>query len=152
MNHSSWRGLPALVLLFGALLVAGNAQARLKHAHSGEVVEGREAVANEIIVRFKNPSAAAHAALSRDEDMDESALIGNGRHTVFHSRTRSAAQLLQRLRARADVAYAMPNHLVRLSLVPNEPPIQYNSLWGLRVTGTPLAWDLTTGTTTPSSI
>jgi hypothetical protein len=75
-------------------------------------------------------------------------LVGHrGSHAILHSRSRSTAQLLASLRNRPDVAYAVPNHIVRLASIPNEPTIQFNSLWGLAVTQAPSAWDYTVGST-----
>lgn len=134
-------------LLILGLFAAGASEARMKHAHHTEVVEGREAVANEVIVRYRGEAAATHAAIHSDEDIDESAVIGHGSHAVFHSRSRSVAQLLERLRNRPDVAYAVPNHIVRLANIPNEPPVQFNSLWGMAMTQASAAWDYTVGST-----
>jgi subtilisin family serine protease len=134
-------------LLILGLGAASASEARLKHAHQSEQVEGREAVANEVVVQFRGEAAAAHAAIHAQEDIDESALIGHGRHAVLHSRSKSAAQLLASLRSRPDVLYAVPNHIVRLAMVPNEPPLQLSSLWGMTKTQAPAAWDYTVGST-----
>ncbi|MEX8518665.1 MAG: S8 family serine peptidase [Leptothrix sp. (in: b-proteobacteria)] len=135
-------------LLILGLLAAGGSEARLKHAHHTELVEGHEAIANEVIVQFREATAATHTAIHAQEDIDESALIGHrGSHAILHSRSRSAAQLLASLRNRPDVAYAVPNHIVRLASIPNEPTLQFNSLWGLAVTQAPSAWDYTVGST-----
>jgi subtilisin family serine protease len=134
-------------LLILGLCAASAPDARLKHDHHTEQVEGREAVANEVVVQFRGEAAAAHAAIHAQEDIDESALIGHGRHAVLHSRSKSAAQLLASLRSRPDVLYAVPNHVVRLAMVPNEPPLQFSSLWGVARTQAPVAWDYTVGAT-----
>ncbi|MEY8876153.1 MAG: S8 family serine peptidase [Leptothrix sp. (in: b-proteobacteria)] len=134
-------------LLILGLCAASASEARLKHSHHTEQVEGREAVANEVVVQFRGEAAAAHAAIDAQEDIDESALVGHGRHAVFHSRSKSTAQLLASLRSRPDVLYAVPNHIVRLAMVPNEPPLQFNSLWGVTKTQAPVAWDYTVGAT-----
>lgn len=142
--------VPVLTAALLALMLsaAPAVHARLRHAHGVERVGAHDAVAGEVIVRFKaGAPAAARARAESDEDIDESAPVGRGHHVLMHSRSRSTAQLLQRLRARPDVALAVPNHLVRMALVPNEPPMQFASLWGLATVRAPAAWDTSTGGT-----
>jgi subtilisin family serine protease len=125
-----------------AMVPAARAQRapRLEH----ERVNGRDAVAREVLVKFRDPL--------RIEDLrDVSALtdamsverIGTTGTLRIRSRTRNAAALMRALAARADVAYAEPNHIIQIAMTPDDP--QWADLWGLEQISAPAAWDLTVG-------
>jgi subtilisin family serine protease len=121
-----------------------------------EVVEGRQAVANEVLVKFHTSGNIAQAEQEADIDSDEE--IGGIGVRLFHSRSKDVATLLAELKARPDVAYVEPNYIIHADLTPNDP--SFSSLWGLQntgqviggQTGTPgadisatSAWDISTG-------
>ena len=124
-----------------------------------ELIDGRQAVANEVLVKFRNPTADSIAQAEQDEDVDSDAEIGGIGVRLFHSRSKDVATLLASLKARPDVVYVEPNYIIHADLTtPNDP--SFSSLWGLRNTGQVIggqagtpgadisaasAWDITTG-------
>ena len=96
---------------------AGNARGR-----SVEQVNGRRAVAGEVLVRFRTtPTAASLSGL----ELDENERLVNGVR-LLRSRRSTVGQLLSRLAARPDVQYAEPNYLIEPTRAPNDPfyPLQ----------------------------
>ena len=128
-----------------------------------EFVRGEEAVAQEVLVKFRegNSSFKGLAQLSAALDADEVRGVGGIGVLLVHSRSKSAAALLNELAGRADVLYAEPNYIVTaVDNVPNDS--SFPQLWGLQNTGQIIlgvpglpgadisaapAWDITTGST-----
>jgi serine protease len=114
-----------------ALIVAGHAVAQ--NPRRSVAIDGREAAAGEVIVRFaRQPSTAERLAIERDADADESEPVG----PLFHrlrSRRLDVAALIASVRRRAIVQYAEPNYLWHATIAPNDP--QFASLWALRNIG-----------------
>jgi subtilisin family serine protease len=124
-----------------------------------ELVDGRQAVANEVLVKFHGSATPAGIAQAeQDEDIDSDDEVGGIGVRLFHSRSKDVATLLAELKKRGDVAYVEPNYIIHAALLPNDP--SFSSLWGLRntgqvingVAGTPgadisasSAWDISTG-------
>lgn len=127
-----------------------------------EIVNGREVVAGEALVKFRNPmQGAALARLAGEMSADEVRRVGRADAIHLRSRSVSTATLLARLRGRADVEYAEPNFIIEIGAHPNDQ--YFGQLWGLENTGQPInffpgvagadidavrAWDLTVGSTT----
>lgn len=146
-------------LLASALLAAAPASTQVSKGSNPqrvEVVQGRQAVANEVLVKFHASGNIAQAEQDADVDSDEE--IGGIGVRLFHSRSKDVATLLAELKARPDVAYVEPNYIIHADLTPNDP--SFSSLWGLLntgqviggQTGTPgadisatSAWDISTG-------
>jgi serine protease len=146
-------------LLASVMLVAAPASTQVSRGSNPqrvEVVEGRQAVANEVLVKFHASGNIAQAEQEADIDSDEE--IGGIGVRLFHSRSKDVATLLAELKARPDVAYVEPNYIIHADLTPNDP--SFSSLWGLQntgqviggQTGTPgadisatSAWDISTG-------
>ncbi|MBY0495569.1 MAG: S8 family serine peptidase [Cyanobacteria bacterium] len=123
------------------------------------IVDGREAVEGEVIVRYR--AAAGVAGRQRAEfevDSDEVEAIGRRGARRMRSRRLGTRAMLQALRANPDVEYVEPNYIIRLNATPNDP--SFPSLWGLfnsgqTIVGTagvigadidaPSAWNFTTG-------
>lgn len=80
--------------------------------------------------------AQAYGALSE---------AGGGVFALVRSETRTAEQLVEDLRARADVVAASPNYITRAMREPNDPRYGSGELWGLSAIRAPEAWDVTTG-------
>lgn len=132
-----------------------------KGAQRIEMFEGRQVVANEVLVKFHGSATAISIAeAGQDADVDSEEEVNGHGVRLFHSRSKDVATLLRELRGRADVAYAEPNYILRADLTPNDP--SFASLWGLRntgqviggVAGTPgadisatSAWNTSTGST-----
>ncbi|HZR79855.1 MAG TPA: S8 family peptidase [Candidatus Binatia bacterium] len=124
-----------------------------------EMSNGRAAVANEVIVRFKpNAARSARAEVERAEHIDLATPIGDGRALLLRSRSRSASTLVRNLARRHDVLYVEPNYVAQVQSVPDDP--HFASLWAMQNIGqvvnnhpgladadidATLAWDVTTG-------
>ena len=82
--------------------------------------------------------AQAYGALSE---------AGDGVFALIRSETKTAEQLVEDLKARADVAAASPNYITRAMRTPNDPRYVSGELWGLSAIRAPEAWEVTTGST-----
>jgi subtilisin family serine protease len=126
-----------------------------------EIVGGRKAVANEVLVKFRQGVRVdagsyvirAHG-LRQPRELNDTGLVH------FSSCSETAAQLVRELSAEPDVEYAEPNYIVEtqstpVNTVPNDP--MFSLLWGLKNTGqngglpnadieAEPAWSITTGT------
>src|SRR4029079_8394530 len=125
-----------------------------------ENVRGREAVAGEVIVRFKPSSAlSAKSAAAFDSTISSAREVGKTGAVLLHSDSRSSADLLQTYAGRPDVEYAEPNYIWHKSDIPSDP--FFAPQWYLhnivQVVGgqngtvnsdihAPPAWDITLGT------
>ncbi len=145
--------LAAAILAALAIGSAGPAKAE----KATELVDGREAAANQVLVRFR-AAAPALAGIALGLDTDEARPVGGMGWVLFHSRSLNVAALLQRLAARPDVLSAEPDYIVHADNTPNDP--LFPNLWGLQNTGQVIggqagrpgadisavrAWDITTG-------
>ena len=72
---------------------------------------------------------------------------GDGVFALVRSETVTAEQLVEDLRARADVLAAAPNYITRAMRQPNDPRYASGELWGLKAIRAPEAWDVVTGST-----
>ncbi|MGB8510168.1 MAG: S8 family serine peptidase [Pyrinomonadaceae bacterium] len=126
-----------------------------------EMVNGQEAAAGRVIVKFRDGKNTAsrvrevEAATDADSDME----VGGAGARLIHSRSKDAATLVKELSARADVEYAEPDYLAYGGGTPNDS-FYASQEWGLHntgqtvggQTGTPgadisaqQAWDISTG-------
>jgi len=124
-----------------------------------QTVDGREAVAGEALVKFRQRMVAADLTrLVPEIDADEAQPLGRTGVVRVRSKSQSAAALVARLARRGDVAYAEPNYIVRAFAPPNDA--SFFQLWGLDnvgqvVNGVPgvagadidaaAAWDISVG-------
>ena len=124
-----------------------------------QLVNGREAVAREVLVKFRNPAvAAAPADAVGDADVEAIERIGGTGIVRVRSRSLNAAALSAQFAARPDVLYAEPNYIVHALSTPNDP--SFPQLWGLENLGQMIngilgragsdiravpAWDITVG-------
>ena len=118
-----------------------------------ETINGRQAIASQVIVKLRSPSPALIAALQLLLDADPARQIGGiaGPH-VFRSRSQGVQRLLAILASRTDLLFAEPDYILQSSAVPTDP--NFNLLWGLKNTSTfgadisaVPAWDISTGST-----
>jgi subtilisin family serine protease len=124
-------------------------------------VNGREAEANEVIVKYRNPkSAAERNQINAIVDADKDDPIGDDEGRIRHIRSRrfDAATLVAYFSGAPDVEYAEPNYTLYAINTPSDP--NFGNLWGLlnigQTVGSPgtagadidatLVWDTTTGT------
>src|SRR5215510_3169723 len=99
-----------------------------------ETINGRDVVAREVLVKFRQPPSASELAqLRADGDADDVRSLGRSGVFRLRSRSRSAAALAAALARRPDVAYAEPNFIVRIISEPNDP--RYSELWALKNIG-----------------
>jgi subtilase family serine protease len=99
-----------------------------------ETVNGRDVVAREVLVKFRQPPSALDLTQIRAEgDASDVRSIGRAGIVRLRSRSRNVPALLAALRRRPDVAYAEPNFIVHLTSEPNDP--QYPQLWALKNVG-----------------
>ena len=127
-----------------------------------ERVNGHDAVAGDVIVKYVNPRTAVELAqanaVSATQDNDLGTSGGRLRH--IHSDRFDTATLLAYFDGAPGVEYAEPNYMVYAIATPNDS--SFPSLWGMLnsgqvmggSTGTPgtdikatLAWNFTTGST-----
>ena len=125
-----------------------------------EVVNGRNAAAREVLVKFRASAMNPLQRLIRDEDVDETQGVGNAGLVRIRSRSRNAATLLQNLSRNPDVELAEPNYILYATADPSDA--YFNLLWGLKNTGQNIggqsgtpgadidatsAWNISTGST-----
>lgn len=125
------------------------------------VINGREAVAGEVLVRTRPTTQAVQqrARVAAVAAADEAETIGRTGIHRMRSRRFSTAQLLTQLSQDPDVEYVEPNWVLRTNVLPNDS--LFTHLWGLLNTGVnslggggtagddidaPSAWNITTGT------
>ena len=135
------RAIPVLVV---AVSLAAPAWAQRAPRFERERVNGRDAVAREVLVKFRDPLLVQDLLdVSGQTDAVSIERIGTTGTLRIRSRTQSAAALIRRLAARGDVAYVEPNHVIQIAATPDDP--QFPDLWGLEQIGASAAWDLTVG-------
>lgn len=98
------------------------------------IVNGREAMAHEVLVKFRAPhTAAARNQLRNQIEADRDEQVGGISVARLHSRVFDTDALLAYFRTRGDVEYVEPNYIVRAVVLPNDP--RFGNLWGLFNTG-----------------
>ena len=122
------------------------------------MIDGRPAVAGEVLVKYRRPLAASRRAqLLQETDADQEVSVGSAGARRLRSRRHNTATLLNFLQSQPDVAYAEPNYLIQSDAVPDDP--WFGDLWGLFNSGQDVgipgipgadigaaaAWDMTTG-------
>ncbi len=152
------RRCAAFVVVVATAMVSPDLASQGRRGRGPVLVDGREAVDGEVLVRFRNPAARFEQARAADEvEAEEVEALGLGTMRMRARRLRTPA-LLARLRANPDVEFAEPNYIIRLQAVPNDPG--FGNLWGLLNSGqnyggaglagadidAALAWDVATGT------
>ena len=149
-------GLRNLAATAFVLALAASAMAQTARTES---YGGRNVVAGEIIVRFRDASPGQNRALAaRDQDIVAAEPVGRTGPVLLRSRGRDVAALLQAYAGRADVQYAEPNYVWRATDLPSDP--SFNLQYGLLNTGQTIssqvglagadikavpAWDITQG-------
>jgi subtilisin family serine protease len=146
--------------LIGLLIgVSAGAQGQSGGRRKTEVFNGKEVVAGQVLVKFREDAAGSLAQVEREADIATEKRVGRAGARLLHSRSKNTAALVRELSARADVVYAEPNYVITPAAVPNDP--RFSELWGLKNTGQPSgsstvgvagadidaasAWDVSTG-------
>jgi subtilisin family serine protease/uncharacterized membrane protein len=133
MRYHSVRS--AIGIVVAALVLSGTTtEGQGRRPSAVERIEGRDAIAGEAIVKFRTtPARADLQHLGQQHDLDRLERAGRAGAWRIRSRSRSAADLLQRLAADPNVEYVEPNYVVQAVAQPDDP--QFPQLWGLLNTG-----------------
>src|SRR5262245_28336854 len=103
-----------------------------------ETFNGRDVVAREVLVKFRQrPQASDLAQIRADGDADDVRSIGHAGVFRLRSRSRNVGALLAALSRRPDIAYAEPNFIVKIISEPNDP--RFPELWALKNIGQVIA-------------
>ena len=122
----AWSVLAATALVVHPVAMQGP----VSRARQVVMVNGRPAVAGEVLVKYRRPLAAARRAqLLQDTDADQEMAVGGAGARRLRSRRHDTATLLTFLRSQPDVAYAEPNYIITSDAVPDDP--WFGELWGL---------------------
>jgi len=153
----------AATVVVGLITLAGEAvwsqDQRGGRRLSTVLVEGREAVEGEVLVKYRaNMGPIERVRAEFQVDADEDQAIGRRGARRMRSRGLRTRDMLAILRANPDIEFVEPNYVIRLNTLPNDPHMFF--LWGLFNTGqningsvgiagaditANLAWDYTTG-------
>jgi subtilisin family serine protease len=130
---------------------------------SKETYQGKEVVANEVLIKLKPGMALRASEMRQRHKVDRMERLGISGIVRLHSSGSTVASLLASVSSRSDVAYAEPNYIVHAVsssavLTPDDP--FFRDLWGLHNTGqfahgatgtagadigAAAAWNITTG-------
>jgi subtilisin family serine protease/uncharacterized membrane protein len=158
MRRTTFAGVLAIAASIFVFSDLASTQGRRRDV---QLVNGREAVAREVLVKFRNPDVtAAQALVAGAADVEALEPIGVTGLVRLRSRSQTAAALVAEFAARPDVLYAEPNYIVRALATPDDP--SFSQLWGLENLGQVIngipgragsdiravpAWDVTVGST-----
>src|SRR5437867_4416855 len=160
MNRTIVR-LSVLFAAVAALIVSGTTTSAQRGRARVEWVDGRQAVAREVLVRFRrSPRADVLTAIADQTGAEVIETIGRAGVRRIRARAFDVPGLLRLIANHPDVLYAEPNYLVQAFTEPNDP--SFPQLWGLEhvgqivngsagVAGADIhavqAWDLSFGST-----
>src|SRR5437879_3957859 len=154
--RTSGRRLPGFWLI--PVLAILPLWAQIRGKDKTEFFQGKEAAANEVLVKFRTTTFQSVLQAQTAEEIDESEWVGGTGLLRLHSSRKNVATLVSELSARSDVEYAEPNYIVHTTAIPNNP--RFGELWGLQNTGQTIqgfpgipdadisataAWDISTG-------
>ena len=158
MKNSKLILLRVLTALTVSLLFAASAFAQNGRPRT-DIFKGKQVVASEVLVKFRPAvSSAAIAQAKRNADVEHDRKVGGAGLRLLRSRSKTVAELVEELSARADVLYAEPNLVISAAAVPDDE--RFAELWGLQNTGQTVAgatgvfgadigaasaWDISTG-------
>jgi regulation of enolase protein 1 (concanavalin A-like superfamily) len=139
---------PALVLIAGIMTVATSHTQPRMTSRATEIVDGHEAAAGRVIVKFRSEPRVAD--IRAQLDAADVLVLPAGLHLI-RSRTIGTAGLIAALSSRPDVAYVEPDYLIHITgTIPNDP--LFPQQWFLSNAQTlnadihaPAAWNMTTG-------
>src|SRR2546427_557202 len=150
------RRLPVFCLIPVLAILPLRAQTRGKN--KTEFFQGKEAAANEVLVKFRPTTFQSVLEAQAAGEVDESEWVGGTGLLRLHSVSKNVASLVRELSARPDIKYAEPNYIVHATAIPNDA--RFGELWGLQNTGQTIrgflgisgadigataAWDISTG-------
>ena len=134
------RSKPVLLLLLGLFLAL---QIGNENVSAQGPVPAR--VSDQVIVRYKPGYTDSNFDLSiaRQGDQKIAEMPSIRGRVVKLTRNRTVDQAIQDYLRDPNVLYAEPNYYVHALGAPNDP--QYPQLWGVQKISAPLAWSVTTG-------
>jgi subtilisin family serine protease len=131
------RTIVRLTVLFSTLaaLLVLDTRTNAQRAHARtEQVDGREAAAGEVLLKFRRPPQPDLLTEIRSLTNAEAIqTIGRAGLRRLRARALDVPALLELLANHPDVLYAEPNYIVHAFTEPNDP--SFPQLWGLRNTG-----------------
>jgi serine protease len=142
--------------LQGAGLQGSQTQIKKAVTSGSQASSTAEFVPGEVLVTFKtNLSARSLTSLSVGgnplQAVRPSILERTSLYRSATVRTRSATlELVNQLKARADVAWAEPNQILRASASPNDP--EFAKQWHYAAINLPQAWDFEKGGSNPVTV
>lgn len=125
------------------------------------VINGREAVADEVLVRFRTLAPDRVDAVVESQGIEAYQLLGSGEVVQMRSASRRVGNLIAAIAARPDVVYVEPNYVMRSEQRKRPDDQFFNEQWGMSNGGDPIdgvfgrrdadidaddAWYHTTGT------
>src|SRR5688572_20793601 len=125
--HRPSRAAALLIGALGALSLSAPARSQgqppgLAPRAGVEIVQGREAVAGEALVKLRRGATPEDLVrLSSEANLDAVELVHPAGIVRVRSRGRAAGALVAQLARRGDVEYAEPNYIVRVSTTPDDP-------------------------------
>jgi len=108
-----------------------------------EVINGQEAVANEVLVKFRDASLYDIEIAKMRGGIVHAKKIGGIEAYRFSSSAKSVRDLIELYAGNPQVEYVEPNYIVYAHELPNDP--RYGELWGMGKIHAPAAWDVTKG-------
>lgn len=143
MNRRS-RFLLHLTLVSAILILPVYLKAQVSRFATGKWVEG------EVIVKFRSgpTSFAAKETNRKIGSIVVETLGDSGWQRLQLPAGLTTDNGIKRYQEFPDVEYAQPNFYYRLQVTPNDPQFTAAGMYGLTKISAPLAWDLTTGSST----
>src|SRR3954468_13903802 len=136
-------GVTILLASVAAMSLSAQAlppQARRGAATQVEMVDGREAVAGEVLVKFRGDPRTDLSDIGAAADAAAIDPVGRGGVRRVRSRSMNTAGLMARLGHHPALAYVEPNYILHAFADPNDP--LFPQLWGLKNTGQPVNFGL----------
>src|SRR5947209_14596832 len=129
--RTSGRRLPGFWLI--PVLAILPLWAQIRGKDKTEFFQGKEAAANEVLVKFRTTTFQSVLQAQTAEEIDESEWVGGTGLLRLHSSRKNVATLVSELSARPDVEYAEPNYILHTTAIPNDP--RFGELLGRQNTG-----------------
>jgi subtilisin family serine protease len=127
------RALAVSALLSVAVAISLHALAQGRPSVQSILVNGREAVAGEVLVKFvRELPVRDRLQVEQQLDADESEAVGDSFRRL-RSRRLDVQALVAFLRTHPAVEYVEPNYIWHATATPNDP--RFPNLWGLRNVG-----------------
>ena len=99
-----------------------------------ERINGKDAVAGQVLVKFRSSlSAERTLQIKQAIDTEIDIPVGGAGARLLQSRSKTAASIVQELSKRDDLVYVEPNYIVHTDALPNDP--KFSQMWGLQNTG-----------------